>query len=533
MSVLSSKALHEQLSVIMGALTKAAVAEICEVVDEGYAVLQMEISRSHKENDDLRKKLHLIESIVVRGSCGGKKAEPGVVVAATEGAKQAGTQQQQQRGDDGGDTAAAGGGDGGAAVFLREELPDVVLIKDEDSDSNDTFEGEGDKAPADRATAAARESATSSPTGRSMKRPWPGNEDAERKSSSELTLISPTTSKQTQKKSVSVYSLDSPRSEPGCSAQLGGDEMEAGGELVCSYSSQMDPDIHLVHQECSLVPPMSSASRQVYYANSTLIDSQSQSTDGAELDLTPTWSKQSKSHMAFAQFHQNENMDGDAFGLKLINVSGSTPTDCQLSESSNSAFGYDEADTMNFAVYRDQSGYKKQKLASIMEVLANTAVAEICELVDGGYAVLQLEISRSRKENEALRRKLRLMELRAARATALRAVATASGTALLLASGRARAPLPAHHPGNEPRRSRTPGGGAALSRVSPQETPRCRDIDPSSDSRHETTQQAQPAAGESAKLTTAVIKVEDDDESWSQSEQESEYSYTQSCNDNQ
>lgn len=125
MSVLSSKALHEQLSVIMGALTKAAVAEICEVVDEGYAVLQMEISRSHKENEDLRKKLHLIESIVVRGSCGGKTAEPGGggggVVAAAEGAKQAETP-QQQRGDDGGDTAASGGGDGGAAVVLREEV---------------------------------------------------------------------------------------------------------------------------------------------------------------------------------------------------------------------------------------------------------------------------------------------------------------------------------------------------------------------------------------------------------------------------
>ncbi|KAG8013758.1 hypothetical protein GBF38_015889, partial [Nibea albiflora] len=72
--VLSSKALHEQLSIIMGALTKAAVAEICEVVDEGYAVLQLEITRSHKENEDLRKKLHLIESIVVRGSGGGKAA---------------------------------------------------------------------------------------------------------------------------------------------------------------------------------------------------------------------------------------------------------------------------------------------------------------------------------------------------------------------------------------------------------------------------------------------------------------------------
>ncbi|KAM7379823.1 hypothetical protein PAMP_005345 [Pampus punctatissimus] len=344
MSVLSSKALHEQLSVIMGALTKAAVAEICEVVDEGYAVLQMEITRSHKENEDLKKKLHLIESIVVRGSCGGgKKAEPGAVVAAAEGARQAETP-QQQRGDD-------GGGGGGAVVVLREELPDVVLIKDEDSDSNDTFE-EGDKAPADRATAAARESVTSSPTSRSMKRPWPGNEDAERKSSSELTLKSPTTSK-TQKKSVSVYSLDSPRSEPGCSGQLGGDEMEAG-ELVCSYSSQMETDVHLMNQECSLVPPMSSASRQVYYANSSLIDSQSP-TNRAELDLTPTWSKQSKSHMAFTQFHQNET-DNEAFGLKLISVSGSTSTDCQLSESSNSAFEYDEADMMNFALYRDQSG---------------------------------------------------------------------------------------------------------------------------------------------------------------------------------
>lgn len=81
------------------------------------------------------------------------------------------------------------------------------------------------------------------------------------------------------------------------------------------------------------------------------------------------------------------------------------------------------------------------QLASIMEVLANTAVAEICELVDSGYSVLQLEISRSRKENEVLRRKLRLMELRTARATALRAAVTASGSAVLHASGRARAEL--------------------------------------------------------------------------------------------
>lgn len=62
-----------------------------------------------------------------------------------------------------------------------------------------------------------------------------------------------------------------------------------------------------------------------------------------------------------------------------------------------------------------------------MEVLANTAVAEICELVDSGYSLLQLEISRSRRENEVLRRKLRLMELRTARGTSFRAVTASTG----------------------------------------------------------------------------------------------------------
>ncbi|KAG9342377.1 hypothetical protein JZ751_016372, partial [Albula glossodonta] len=58
------------------------------------------------------------------------------------------------------------------------------------------------------------------------------------------------------------------------------------------------------------------------------------------------------------------------------------------------------------------------QLASIMEVLANAAVAEICKLVDDGYAVLRLEVSESRKENKALKRKLQMMEHRIARGCA-------------------------------------------------------------------------------------------------------------------
>ncbi|XP_070972091.1 uncharacterized protein [Oncorhynchus clarkii lewisi] len=53
------------------------------------------------------------------------------------------------------------------------------------------------------------------------------------------------------------------------------------------------------------------------------------------------------------------------------------------------------------------------QIASIMEVLANAAVAEICKLVDDDYAVFRLEITQSQKENRTLRKKL--LELKVAR----------------------------------------------------------------------------------------------------------------------
>eukprot|EP00063_Salmo_salar_P076009 XP_014050844.1 PREDICTED: gastrula zinc finger protein XlCGF53.1-like isoform X2 [Salmo salar] len=60
------------------------------------------------------------------------------------------------------------------------------------------------------------------------------------------------------------------------------------------------------------------------------------------------------------------------------------------------------------------------QIASIMEVLANAAVADICKLVDDDYAVFRLEITQSQKENGALRRKLQLLELKVARERAER-----------------------------------------------------------------------------------------------------------------
>ncbi|KAK6324823.1 hypothetical protein J4Q44_G00041650 [Coregonus suidteri] len=62
------------------------------------------------------------------------------------------------------------------------------------------------------------------------------------------------------------------------------------------------------------------------------------------------------------------------------------------------------------------------QIASVMEVLANAAVAEICKLVDDDYAVFRLEISQSQKENRGLRRKLQLLELKVARERAERTI---------------------------------------------------------------------------------------------------------------
>ncbi|XP_034404389.1 zinc finger protein Gfi-1-like [Cyclopterus lumpus] len=63
----------------------------------------------------------------------------------------------------------------------------------------------------------------------------------------------------------------------------------------------------------------------------------------------------------------------------------------------------------------DCVGFQAQ-IASIIEILANSAVAEICKLVDDGYAALRSQMQRERdksqRENDALRRKLREVDVK-------------------------------------------------------------------------------------------------------------------------
>ncbi|CAL8366374.1 unnamed protein product [Boreogadus saida] len=328
-AAMNSKILHEQLSIIMGALTKAAVVEICEVVDEGYSVLQLEITRSHKENEDLKKKLHLIESIIVRGN-----AAAAAATAAADGSVQAASCAE--------DSAPKGD--------AEKTLPDVVLIKDEDSDANDSLEEVIETSEDGRATKHSRK----------RKRPWPAGSEVDgddRKPSSDPQQQqqqgggrSPGGGPPVRPRAGPQYSLASPASEPGCSSLSGG---TGGDETACSYTQHAD---HLAH------PAMGGH----YGAHGGLDDDASLLEGrGAELDLSLLWTNRSKQPYA-APFPPHEHYDagGDAFGLKLIGVTGSITNAAgdgasaddggggHLSEGSSSAFDFEDCNGDSFVAYR-------------------------------------------------------------------------------------------------------------------------------------------------------------------------------------
>ncbi|KAL6103731.1 uncharacterized protein ACO6RY_13615 [Pungitius sinensis] len=59
-------AFHAHLTSIMEALTSAAVSEICELVEDSYAVLRVELRRSTADNAALRRKLQQMEGAAAR-----------------------------------------------------------------------------------------------------------------------------------------------------------------------------------------------------------------------------------------------------------------------------------------------------------------------------------------------------------------------------------------------------------------------------------------------------------------------------------
>lgn len=103
------------------------------------------------------------------------------------------------------------------------------------------------------------------------------------------------------------------------------------------------------------------------------------------------------------------------------------------------------------------------QLASIMEVLANAAVAEICKLVDDDYAVVRLQMSQCQRENKALKRKLHLLELKMARGNAERRLRESA-----LNSSRPRVQI---NGSDRPREPSTPAGTVSTNNPSSKKSP--------------------------------------------------------------
>ncbi|XP_021468305.2 zinc finger and SCAN domain-containing protein 23 [Oncorhynchus mykiss] len=358
----NSKALHEQLASIMGALTNAAVADICEVVDEGYAILQLEISRSYKENEDLKKKLHLIESIIARG-IDGKAGTQAVVtepVLLGEGLHPKLSQQEDTCHKSNGITITSGD-----CYFVEEEeeeLPDVVLIKDEDSEDSDTHEegvnvsSVGGDSVAPHTSPNARKEGNSPAQFRSRKIDWQRNEDnsifqgEQRKETLKHNLKRPASRLSIGKRVIlgPQYTLHETPNQPGSSGHLGGNGMETA-ELVCSYASKTESDVLVVHPEPPLVPTVSAVtfnSQVGTHSDRRDIDMIDSQPIELEMDMCSTWNKQAKPEITFSQLQQN-----------LENISGMSPDHCQLTQGMNTASNFDGPDMMSFAMYEKQSNH--------------------------------------------------------------------------------------------------------------------------------------------------------------------------------
>ncbi|KAG5842118.1 hypothetical protein ANANG_G00174270 [Anguilla anguilla] len=146
-------AFHTRLTSIMDQLTKVAVAEICGLVDDGYALLHLELARSKKEVEGLKKKLHMMEPWIARGSregtghsggeapvCSERKLDEGICgTAEGEFYVGCGMSVGVRRGGeplslDNEDTSVQS--PGGKSVEMEEERLEMIIIKKEGMDED-------------------------------------------------------------------------------------------------------------------------------------------------------------------------------------------------------------------------------------------------------------------------------------------------------------------------------------------------------------------------------------------------------------
>lgn len=299
MSVMSTRAVQQRLTAIVEALSRAVVVEICELLDGSYAPLCVELERTQRENEDLKKKLHAIEAIVVRCSDGGAGAKAAVPEELGLGsAAKVGQKEPRRWAEDGRDATAPPGGATDASevsVVQQEQFPDVVLIKDEDSDSDDTSQQD---APA--------------PISHSAKRRRTGNEAGGRKPPPKAAKAAEGMQKRVE---LSVFNLESPQCEVEGSKQV------EKAVLACS----------------NLAEEQNQTTQPGFFGSSAAPEPPSPSNRGES-------HFKAKEHSAVSHLHEDSHADDDAFGIKLVSVTGSALSD------------YEAAETASHAPYTEQRG---------------------------------------------------------------------------------------------------------------------------------------------------------------------------------
>ncbi|KAJ8272938.1 hypothetical protein GJAV_G00095240 [Gymnothorax javanicus] len=142
-------AFHSRLTSIMDQLTKVAITEICGLVDDSYALLHSELTRSKKEIEVLKEKLHVIEPRIAGGyaegtGCSGdetpllkeRKLAEEFVSAAAEGEISLICHMPVDVRRDGAPSssdkdARPGQFPGCKSLEMVEERPDMIIIKKE------------------------------------------------------------------------------------------------------------------------------------------------------------------------------------------------------------------------------------------------------------------------------------------------------------------------------------------------------------------------------------------------------------------
>ncbi|KAI1902039.1 hypothetical protein AGOR_G00040610 [Albula goreensis] len=403
------------LTSIMEVLAKAAVTEICQLVDDGYAVLRLEISRSEKENQTLKRKLQMLELMIARGYAEtGQRESPATncrpdTAQACEESSGTETAVEPAFGSQLSDSlwreaepTTVDEEDAAIPSPTRMECADIeegrsqsLLIKEEtleeDLESNDsqgglrirqesTMESDGSERTliVDTPTATAvgtEELPEQHGTRHSV---WEDSGlDAVLKAEPEIETVNlEHTGPEHSTGGLNILNYEDiiqDRHSQQMPFTTQGITEKDNEEAACSYPLESDTENLSVHSELISGKSLSSLGSLDVKREDEAIDSELLK---VEAEMRSVWSKEIMSGVIPSQ-HSFYSKDWESNELLLESNTSACPTQTEMPE-----------------------------LVAIMEVLTKAAVAEICQLVDDGYAVLRLEISRSRRENEDLKRQL-------------------------------------------------------------------------------------------------------------------------------